>query len=103
MANSAPIPQDKYYLITQACYSLALDIRNEPADVANHDQRVRLANQILRSPSNWPVRLAEIAEASAWGTDIDWATVSNAAVKTQISAIWNHVALAEYGETAEVE
>jgi len=101
MPNDQPIPEEKRYVIKQATYSLSIDIRNEADTVEHHAQRVELANMVLGQTGNLSALMAEIAEASVWGTTINWETVTNNAIKNTISGVWNHIALAKFGEDAE--
>ncbi len=94
----AEIPANKEYIVRQACFSLALDIRNEDSGTTNHYERIMMANDVLTSPGGLPLRLGEIAEAGQWGTPIDWETVTDVQIKSAISGVWDHVAIAEYGD-----
>ena len=94
----AEIPADKQYIIKMAAYSLAMDIRNEATSVDNHYERLMLANQVLNSPGAFPNKIAEVAEAAQWGSAIDWASITDAQIKNALSGVWNHLAIAQFGE-----
>ena len=94
----AEIPADKQYIIKMAAYSLAMDIRNEATSVDNHYERLMLANQVLTSPGAFPNKIAEVAEAAQWGSAIDWTSITDAQIKNAMSGVWNHLAIAQFGE-----
>jgi len=94
----AEIPADKQYIIKMAAYSLAMDIRNESPSAENHYERVMLANRVISSPGAVSNKIAEIAEAAQWGSPVAWESITDNQIKTAMSAVWNHVALASYGE-----
>lgn len=100
MANDTKIPGAKHYAIQQACMKLALDIQNEDSGTLHHSQRLALAGELL-TPSlsaNLPLFMAQVAEASIWGTTINWDTVTPSQIKTQIETIIDNVALTKFGE-----
>jgi len=94
----AEIPQDKMYIIEMAAFSISLDIRDEDAGTANHYERLLLANRVISSPGNMALKLAKIAESATFGTAINWESVTDNQIKTAMLGIWNHVALASYGD-----
>ena len=97
-----PIPETKHYVISQACYSIAMNIRDELDTVQYHASRLAMADDLIRSPGGKALKYAEIAEAYTWPTGIDWETVTDADLKTAISAVWNHIALASFYSEPEV-
>ena len=96
MAIDTPIPEDKHYLIGQACYSIAMNVRDELETTTNHASRVAMANDLISSPGNKALKYAQIAEAYTWPTGVDWTTITDADLKTAISAVWDHIALASF-------
>jgi len=94
----AEIPADKQYIIKMAAYSLAMDIRNESEATADHYERLMLANQVLNSPGAFPSKIAEVAEAAQWGSAINWGSITDEQIKNAMSGVWNHLAIAQFGE-----
>lgn len=95
----ADIPDNRYYDIRIACYQLAIEVRNESAAVADHCDRLKLANKVMRiSPvMTLPLKLAEAADAA--GGPIDWETITVENIKAKIGAVWTDVAvLMHFGE-----
>ena len=103
----AEIPESKMYTIKMAAYSIAIEVREEPEATDNHYERLMMANQIISSPGEYAKKIAEIAEAANFGTTICWAetdpatcspAIADATIKNAMKAVWDHVALATYGE-----
>ena len=100
MTIGTAIPEDKLETIKQACYSIALNIRDEDPEVANHEERVAMANDLIRTPGNKALKYAQVADSYAWATGgIDWATATDEEIKTAIIAVWDHIALSVFSVT----
>lgn len=101
-ADPAPIPVDKVYLIEIAVYSLALDkiaaIGQTPDNLTEYVD-LMMARDIIASPGQKPVILAQYAQASKEGAGqtVNWSTVTLAQVKTTIGLIWTSVAMQRFG------
>jgi hypothetical protein len=100
MANDTPPGSDNLYKIRQATFSAALTVMAEADTVAGHAKRLELADRIISSPGDWPLKLAEIAEADNWGAVMTWDSVTPTQVRAAILAVWTQVALATFGRSA---
>ena len=95
-----PIPADKEYTVKMAVYSLALDyigtIGTTPANMTEY-VNLMLARAIVRSPGQLHIVLAEFAQSSRPGGDVNWSAVTFGTAKTTIDVIWNDVAYQRFG------
>jgi hypothetical protein len=91
-------PESREHDVRVTVQRVALDVVQEDPSTPNHTERVALANLVLRGDSRQPLHIASVAEAWAWDTGITWETVERAQLRTAISAVWDAVALAKYGQ-----
>ena len=74
-------------LIQAAIVQSAIMITSELASVANHDNRVKLATNVLLSPTTYVSDFAQAVSSQA----ID-KTATDAAIMDAVSAVWNAIA-----------